>query len=77
MKKEPSLTLPPDDNCPLKFEENVRFMAAHHDNIIEPGHGFFFDFSDVPEYEKYVLDYLVTFYGWTLEKTFFIRKPNN
>lgn len=57
------------------FEENVKFWAAHYDNIIESEHGLFFDFSKTPEYEKPVLEYLVKEYNWTLEKPFFIRKP--
>jgi len=57
------------------FEENVRYLAAHYDNIIEPGHGMFFDFKNTPEYEKPVLDFLQEKYNWTLEKPYFIRKP--
>lgn len=57
------------------FEENVIAFAEHYNNIIEPGHGLFFDFSKTPEYEKPVLNYLVKHFGWTLEKPFFIRKP--
>lgn len=57
------------------FHRNVELLAAHHDNITESGHGFFFDFSKTPEYEKPVLDLLISQYGWTLEKPFFIRKP--
>lgn len=75
MKKIPVLTLPPDGNSPVKFEENVHMMAAHHDNVTEAGHGFFFDFTNCPQYEGPVLDYLVTFYGWTRERPDFIRKP--
>lgn len=59
------------------FEQNVTLFAKHYNNIIEPGHGLFFDFSKTPEYEKPVLDYLVKHFGWVLEKHFFIRKPNN
>jgi hypothetical protein len=40
-----------------------------------PGHGMFFDFSQTPEIEKPILDYLIKGFGWTLEKPFFIRKP--
>lgn len=57
------------------FEENVKLWAEHHDAIIEPEHGLFFDFKGAPEFEKPVLDYLVKHFGWTLEKPFFIRKP--
>ncbi|QMU63529.1 MAG: hypothetical protein GKR88_21080 [Flavobacteriaceae bacterium] len=69
-----SLTLPNDQNCPYKFEENIRLLAAHYDNTTEADQGFFFDFEQTPEY-KMVLDYLVTFYNWNLEQPFFIRKP--
>lgn len=65
-----SLTLPPTNT----FDRNIALMAAHYDNIIGSGHGLFFDFSQTPEYEKPVLDYLVKEYNWTLEKPFFIRK---
>lgn len=57
------------------LEQNVQLWAEHYNNIIEPGHGLFFDFKSTPEYEKPVLDYLITHFKWTLEKTFFIRKP--
>ena len=56
------------------FEENVKLWAERHHDIIEPGHGLFFDFKAAPEFEKPVLDYLVGHFGWTLEKPFFIRK---
>jgi len=51
-------------------------MAEHYNNTTEPGHGFFFDFSNTPEYEKPVMDYLIKNYGWKFDynKTF-IRKP--
>ena len=57
------------------FEENVTAFAEHYESIIQPGHGLFFDFSGIPEYEKPVLDYLVNNFGWTLERPYFIRKP--
>jgi hypothetical protein len=66
-----SLTLPADNT----FEENVKALAEHYHNSIKPGHGLFFDFSATPEYEKPVLDCLVQHFGWTVEKPFFIRKP--
>jgi len=50
-------------------------MAEHYHNSIKPGHGLFFDFKATPEYKKPVLDYLVQHFRWTLEKPFFIRKP--
>ena len=57
------------------FEENVEQWADMHHNLIKHGEGLFFDFKDMPEYEKPCLDYLINHYGWTLEKPFFIRKP--
>lgn len=66
-----SLTLPADNT----FEENVKAMAEHYQKSIKPGHGLFFDFKATPEYEKPVLNYLVQNFGWSLEKPFFIRKP--
>jgi hypothetical protein len=58
------------------FEENIVAMAEHYNNITEPGHGFFFDFSNTPEYEKPVMDYLIKNYGWKFDhKNTFIRKP--
>jgi hypothetical protein len=39
------------------------------------GHGMFFDFSQTPEIEKPILDYLIKGFGWKLETPFFIRKP--
>ncbi len=56
------------------FEENVIAMAEHYDNTIKPGHGMFIDFSNTPEYEKPVLDYLTKVFGWMLEHPTFIRK---
>ncbi len=46
-----------------------------HHNLIKHGEGLFFDFKDMPKYEKPCLDYLINHYGWVLEKPFFIRKP--
>jgi hypothetical protein len=57
------------------LEENARLWAEHYNNLIEPGHGMFFDFKATPELEKPALDCLVNSYGWILEKPFFIRKP--
>ena len=56
------------------FEQNVLAMAEHYNSIIQPGHGLFFDFSKTPEYEKPVLDYLTSHFGW--KHPFFIRKPD-
>ena len=73
MISDNSVTLPATNT----FEQNVSLFAEHYNNIIEPGHGLFFDFSKTPEYEKPVLDYLVKHFGWTLERPFFIRKPKD
>ena len=56
-------------------EENIIAFAEHFHDTTEYGHGIFFDFSNTPEIEKPVLDYLINGFGWTLEKPFFIRKP--
>lgn len=69
----PSITLPPSNS----LEENVRLLAVHYHETIKPGHGLFFDFSATPEYEKPVLDYLTQYFGWAIEKSFFIRKPDH
>lgn len=71
--EEPGITLP-SSNFP---QENVRLLAMHYHEIILPGQGLFFDFSATPEYEKPVLDFLKQYFGWTLEKPFFIRKPDH
>jgi hypothetical protein len=71
MTLQSSFTLPASNT----FEENVSTMAEHYNDIIEPGHGLFFDFSKTPEYEKPVLDYLTGHFAWTLEHPTFIRKP--
>ena len=69
MTLQSSFTLPASNS----FEINVAAFAEHYNTIIEPGHGLFFDFSKTPEYEKPVLDYLITNFGWTLEHPTFIR----
>lgn len=71
MTTDNSITLPATNI----FEENIIAFSEHYNDIIEPGHGLFFDFSKTPEYEKPVLDYLVKHFGWVLEKPFLIRKP--
>jgi len=58
------------------FEQNVVAMAEHYNNTIEAGHGMFFDFTNTPEYEKPVMDYLIKNYGWRFDyNNTFIRKP--
>ena len=58
------------------FEENIVTLAEYYNNNTEPGHGFFFDFSKTPEYEKPVMDYLIKNYVWKFDyKNTFIRKP--
>lgn len=71
MTTENTFTLPASNS----FEVNVAAFAEHYNNIIQPGHGLFFDFSKTPEYEKPVLDYLTEHFGWSLEHPTFIRKP--
>ena len=58
------------------FEENIIEFTEHYNNIIELGHGLFFDFSNTPEYEKPVLNYLMENFGWIHERPDFIRKPD-
>jgi hypothetical protein len=57
------------------IQQNAKLWAEHYNNIIQAGHGLFFDFKATPELEKPALDCLVNTYGWKLEKPFFIRKP--
>jgi len=71
-KVEHELTLP-DSNT---FEQNVKQLAIHYNDVTDPGHGLFFDFKATPEFEKPVLNYLMQNFGWILEKPFFIRKPD-
>lgn len=68
--EEPSVSLPASNT----LEQNVVALAEHYEDTIQPGHGLFFDFSQTPELEKPLIDYLVNGFGWTLEKPFFIRK---
>ena len=56
-------------------EENAKFLATRYQFVIKPGEGLFFDYSQTPELEKPLLDYLKQHYGWVQEKPFFIRKP--
>ena len=58
-------------------EQNVIAFAEHFEDITEDGQGMFFDFTQTPELEKPVLNYLINDYGWILEKPYFIRKPKH
>ncbi|QMU62816.1 MAG: hypothetical protein GKR88_21390 [Flavobacteriaceae bacterium] len=57
------------------IEEKAKIWAEHYNNVIEPGHGVFLDFKQVPEFEKPCIDYITKRFGWILEKPYFIRKP--
>ena len=60
----------------MAFDEIIKAMAEEHQKNIEPGHGFFFDFSKTPEYKEPVLNYLIENYGWKMDyEGTFIRKP--
>jgi hypothetical protein len=60
----------------MSFDEIVITMAEEHQKNIEPGHGFFFDFSKTIEYKEPVLKYLIENYGWKMDYDgTFIRKP--
>lgn len=72
-KEGPCISLPPTNS----LEENVRLLAVHYNETILPGHGLFFDFSATPELEKPILDFLIEYFGWTLENPCFIRKPDH
>ena len=72
MTTETTFTLPASNT----FEENVKLWGEHYNSIIQPGDGMFFDFSNVPEYEKPILRYLTKNLGWKLEyNNTFIRRP--
>jgi hypothetical protein len=69
---EPGIT-PPAENT---LEENAKLLAEHHSKNIQPGHGFFFDFSNVPELIEPVYKYFIETLGWTLDYDgSFLRKP--
>jgi len=56
--------------------ENARLLAEHHAKNIQPGHGFFFDFSATPELKEPVYKYFIEVLGWTLDYDgSFLRKP--
>ena len=57
------------------LEKIVITLAEDWQEKTQAGHGMFFDFTQTPELEKPVLDYLIKGFGWTLEKPYFIRKP--
>ncbi len=59
------------------FQRKVDLLAAHYDNITEPGHGIFFEFRNCSDLEAPLLRKLQDQYGWMLEKSFFIRKPED
>jgi len=56
-------------------EKIIISIAEEWQDNAKPGHGMFFDFSQTPELEKPILDYLTKGFGWTLEKPYFITKP--
>ena len=71
-KTEPGITLPAENT----IEENARLLSEHHAKTIKPGHGFFFDFSFVPEIKEPVYKYFIETLGWTLDYDgTFLRKP--
>lgn len=59
------------------LEQNALLWATYHNNLIESGHGFFFDFKQTPELQEPALNCLINNYGLILEKPFFIRKPQS
>jgi hypothetical protein len=56
-------------------EKIIIDIAESWQENIQAGHGMFFDFSQTPEIERPILDYLIQGFGWKLETAFFIRKP--
>ena len=66
-----SITFPASNT----LEENAKLWAEHYNKLIKLGHGLFIDFKKTPEFEKPCIDYITTHFGWVLEKSFFIRKP--
>jgi hypothetical protein len=71
MAVENTFTLPETNT----IGQNAELWAKRYNDMIEPGHGLFLDFKATPELEKPAIDCLVNSFGWTLEKSFFIRKP--
>ena len=66
------ITLPAENT----LEENAKLLAEHHAKNIQPGHGFFFDFTHVPELKEPVYKYFIETLGWTLDYDgSFLRKP--
>lgn len=74
MSNEKNIISYPESNS---LEENAKIWAEHYNKIIEPGHGLFIDFSQVPEFEKPCVDYIMLHFGWIREKSYFLRKPEN
>ena len=56
-------------------EKIIIDIAESWQENTQAGHGMFFDFSQTPEIQKPILDYLTKGFGWKLETPFFIRKP--
>lgn len=56
-------------------EKIIIDIAESWQENTQAGHGMFFDFSQTPEIQKPILDYLTQGFGWKLETAFFIRKP--
>jgi len=67
------LILPPSNS----LEENARIWAEYFHDKIEPGHGMFLDFTNVPEFREPALNCLAQEFGWKLERPDFIRKPED
>jgi hypothetical protein len=56
-------------------EKIIIEIAEDWQENTQAGHGMFFDFSQTPEIQKPILDYLTKGFGWKQETNFFIRKP--
>lgn len=71
MALENTFTLPASNT----LQQNAELWAKQYNDMIKPGHRWLLDFTQCSELEKPTLYCLVNTYGWTLEKPFFIRKP--
>jgi len=72
MKKEQSFELPYCDSVEIQAAVWCNLVAK----TIEPGHGTFLEFNDMPMFEKLVKQYFVNVLGWSLEyDNTFVRKP--